>query len=304
METKKEVATTKVGAQVTKFAAMTLPQIVDTAEKKFVELFSRIHGKDASNVYQVEKFHFMKLLQDKPALQKTSNLTKYGCFLDAAVDGLSFDPAKKHCYLVPMGDKMQRMISGYGELALRIQNGQIRHADNPVMVFDGDEFSFGIDNERPFLKHIRKIAKDGKEKAIACYMRITRTDGSIDYSVLTYQELMDLKKFSKQPDSPAWTTGLTGMWKNKTIKHAFRNYPKLVVHGAFSKPQAIEETPETIDYGIEIIEEKPDAIKEAGKEKAREEKAKETPIIDFVDETPAATGSPVETVTFKEEEEF
>jgi hypothetical protein len=66
---------------------------------------------------------------------------------------------------------------------------------------------------------------------------------------------MKLKEFSKQKNSLAWTTGLPGMIQAKTIKHAFRSYPKLRILNATKNTvlaTEIEDSPELSDiYDIE-----------------------------------------------------
>ncbi|MBK7883034.1 MAG: recombinase RecT [Chitinophagaceae bacterium] len=117
-------------------------------------------------------------------------------------------------------------MSGQGELLLRMQQGQIKYADNPVLVYEGDIFKTGTRNGQLFVDHEATIPRKS-DNIIACYLRITRNDDSADYKVLTMPEIEKLRKFSKDPNSKAWTDGLPGMVQAKTIKHAFKNYPKL-----------------------------------------------------------------------------
>lgn len=230
---------TKVATAVAELERLDLPGVVAKSQEKFLDLFARVHGvKNCQQIYEVERYHFLKRINESEKLQACSKLSMMGCFLDSAVDGLSFDPAKKHCYLVPFGNKVTRMVSGYGELLLRERAGQIKYADNPKLVYGSDEFEYGESNGQTFLKHIRKI-KDGAH-LVACYLKIHRPDGGVDYKVLTFDELMDLRKFSKDPDSLAWTKGIAGMFSAKTIKHAFKNYPKPTL-GSFSNLETQEE---------------------------------------------------------------
>lgn len=238
---------------------------------KFQHLYSVMHGSNAAAAaikYEAEKFHFNKLLSDNPKLAACTKLSLYGCFIDMAVNGLSFDPALKHAYLVPQGFRLspkgvkpeqweQRatlMISGYGELLLRQQQGQIKYADNPVCVYEGDEFTYGTTKGEIFLEHKAKFPRTS-ENIIACYVRIERADSSIDYKVLSIGEIEKLQAQSKQPDAPSWSENLRGMIEAKTIKHAFRSYPKVKLGGNFTKVQTDQlEAPVAaplIDYGIE-----------------------------------------------------
>lgn len=241
-----------------------LPEVAD----RFKHIYTIMNGGDVQRAavkYEAEKFHFMKLIQDKPELQQCTKLSLYGCFLDMAVNGLSFDPAMKHAYVVafntnvgtrenPKWEKRATlMISGYGELSMRIRQNQIKYADNPVLVYEGDVFKHGTRNNSLFLEH-EAVYPRKSDNIIACYLRLERNDGTSDYKVLSIEEIYKLQKFSKDPKSKAWTDGLPGMVQAKTIKHAFRSYPKVRM-GDFSNLASntvdaeAEETPR-IDYGL------------------------------------------------------
>lgn len=245
---------------------VTLPEVAD----RFINLYSIMNGKNlemAKVAYESEKFHFMKLLQDKPELQKCTKLSLYGCFLDMAVQGLSFDPAMKHAYVVSFPtnigtkdnpqweNRATLMIDGRGELVIRTRQGQIRYADNPVVVWSCDYFKNGTRDGKKFVEHEAVHPRPQDAEIIACYLRISRPDNTVDFAVMDIEDINDLKAFSKQPGSLAWTKGLKGMVETKTIKHAFKSYPKVKL-GNFSKLQteAIEPSEETtfsIDYGFD-----------------------------------------------------
>lgn len=242
----------------------TLPEVAD----RFRNIYAIMNGGNASvanSKYEAEKFHFMKLIQDKPDLQACTKLSLYGCFLDMAVNGLSFDPSMKHAYVVsfntnvgtkqtPKWEKRANlMISGYGELHMRVRQGQIKYADTPILVFEGDEFRHGTKDNKVFLEHVAAYPRK-TDNIIACYLRIERNDSSVDYKVLSIEEIMKLRNFSKDPNSKAWTDGLPGMVQAKTIKHAFRSYPKMRM-GEFStlQSQVIDAEVQqgaAIDYGL------------------------------------------------------
>lgn len=241
-----------------------LPEVAD----RFKNIYTIMNGGNssvASEKYEAEKFHFMKLIQDKPDLQQCTKLSLYGCFLDMAVNGLSFDSSMKHAYVVsfntnvgtkqnPKWEKRANlMISGYGELHMRVRQGQIKYADNPILVYEGDEFKHGTREGMVFLEHVAAYPRK-TDNIIACYIRLERIDGSVDYKVLSIEEIQKLRKYSKDPDGKAWTDGLPGMIQAKTIKHAFRSYPKIRM-GEFSALQSqvidTENTAEPkIDYGL------------------------------------------------------
>jgi len=245
-----------------------LPEVAD----RFKNIYKIMNGGD-SNVatlkYEAEKFHFMKLITDNAKLQQCTKLSLYGCFIDMAVNGLSFDPGMKHAYVIPDSFKVivqgretweQRAtlrIDGRGELVIRQKQGQIKYADNPVLVFDGDEFVHGTKDDKVYLEHKAIHPRKKDSEVIACYLRIERPDASVDYKVFGIDEIMKLKSISKQPNSVAWTAGLNGMIQTKTIKHAFRSYPKVKL-GNFSKleTEVTDHNQEMqIDYGIADMQE-------------------------------------------------
>ncbi len=212
-----------------------------SVSERFENLYVTIHNNDnAKAFYEAEKFHFAKLVNDSKDLSACTKLSLYGCFLDVAISGLSFDPSFKHVYLVayntnvgtkqdPKWEKRaQLQISGQGELLLRTRQGQVKYVDNPVLVYEGDEFSFGTVANKMQVNHMVNLSKR-TEKILAGYLKITRNDGSTDYKVMTRDEIESLRKFSKDPNSKAWTDGFAGMFTAKLIKHAFKNYPKLRV---------------------------------------------------------------------------
>lgn len=238
-----------------------IPEVAD----RFKHLYQVMHRGNGQVRYEAEKFHFMKILNDKPDLQQCTKLSLYGCFLDAAVNGLSFDPGAGHLYPVsfnanvgtrqnPKWEKRATlMISGKGELLMRQKQGQIRYADNPVLVYEGDFFKYGTDRNGFFVEHEALVPRKS-DHIIACYIRLERPDGSSDYKVMTNEDIQKLREFSKDKDSLAWTKGFAGMVQAKVIKHAFRTYPR-VQFGDFSKlaTQVVENSEEAapaIDYGI------------------------------------------------------
>ncbi len=254
--------------------AAQIPAISEVSDR-FKHLYQLVHGnvKESAAFYEAEKYHFMKIVNEGKGLKECSKLSLYGCFLDVAVSGLSFDPNFKHLYIVPFNTNIgtqtapkwekraSLQISGYGELVLRIKQGQIKYADNPVLVYEGDEFRYGSRDGSGFVDHVANVPRKSSV-IIAAYIKITRTDGTIDYKVLTQEDMNRFRAFSKDKESKAWTDGIGGMWLSKCIKHAFKNYPK-VRTGKFTKMETDNEdqtptsvtsvmnVPDNIDYKVE-----------------------------------------------------
>ncbi|MFB6453749.1 recombinase RecT [Chitinophaga sp. Hz27] len=263
--------TTKQQLQVLLDNATFIGTVIENilVSERFIELYQVVNGirhrRTAEAFYETEKYHFLKLVQGNDNLQQCTKLSLYGVFMDVAVSGLSFDPTMKHVYIVPYnvnsGTKNEPVwekraslqISGYGELLLRTLQGQVKYTDSPVVVYEGDHFKYGNMNGQSILEHVATIPRTSNN-IIAAYIRIVRHDDTADYKVMAREDIDRLKKFSKDPNSKAWTDGFHGMVEAKIIKHAFKNYPKVRV-GEFTKLSSdivdAEPTPEMgFDYGL------------------------------------------------------
>lgn len=243
----------------------------EAISKKFIQLYNNVHGSKSGELfYQAEKFYFMKQLNEVPALKQCSKLSLYGCFMDVAVNGLSFDPTKKHVYIIPRNfnagtkdapkweKRAALMISPYGELTLRMQTGQIKYADNPVIVYEGDQFSVKDENGQKSVSYSMKIPRTPGAKIVASFIKIVRADGSVDYSYLLPDDIARLASYSSKQNNGTANAlynsvngGIDpGFLAAKTIKHAFKSYPK-VRKGDFSELEEPGEVEKPINYDIE-----------------------------------------------------
>lgn len=239
----------------------TAPMVRD----KFIDIYNTLWGAGTGEAaYERESRFFNRLLSDNADLQKGTHFSLFTAFIDLAVCGLSLEPgARALCYLIgrnqktspkldaqgrPMKDskgypvynwegRVVLTVSAYGELVLRERSGQIRHADNPVLVYEGDEFSFSDRGGRKEVEYVCHLPHTGK-RIIACYLRITRADGSVDYSVMTEEDWVRLAQYSARQNRSGANAlygvdqkGIVnidpGFLMAKCIKHAFKTYPKL-----------------------------------------------------------------------------
>lgn len=200
------------------------PEVAARFKENYMSIFG-INEMSANAFYLQEQQNFLQIINESSTLQKCTPFSLYAVFMLAAKNGLSFDSVKKHVYIIPYGGKATLAVSPYGELELRKMYGQIRHADEPQIVWDGDFFEQSGEDGNIKITHKRVFGNEGQRGMVACYIRITRFDGSTYVSVMSFDDLMYLKQFSKSGNSAAWTKGLRGMFKSKCIRHAFRNTP-------------------------------------------------------------------------------
>lgn len=247
---------------------------------KFINIYDTLWGVGTGETaYERESIYFNKLLRDTPALQKSTSFSLFTAFIDLAVCGLSLEPGTRAlAYLltrnVNVGSREHAVwecravltISAYGELVLRERAGQIRHADNPVLVYSNDEFSFSDRGGRKEVEYTCHLPHTGN-RIVACYLRITRADGSIDYSVMMEEDWVRLAQYSARQNRQGAANALYGVDQKgivnidsgflmaKCIKHAFKTYPKVRIgRGTELQSQQTEEKEIEINdelYGVD-----------------------------------------------------
>ena len=272
-----------VQIKVEELNALPATKIVENegVQSKFIQMYNAIWGSQmGEQIYHKEVFNFQKVLRENPAVAECSKMSLFGCFLDMAVNGLSLDnTSHPHCYLIPRnvktGHKDERgydiyekrasvSVTGYGELTMRMRAGQIRYADNPVIVYEGDIFSISLDNGVKKITYSAAIPRKSSN-VIGAFIRIVRCDGSEDYQWLLEGDIQRLAKFSAKNNSyykngqrvegkanelySSNNGGIDpGFLENKMIKHAFDAYPK-VRTGKFTV-MATDQEEDVIDYGL------------------------------------------------------
>ena len=250
----------------------------DYVRQQFINVYNAIWKEGGEAAYEREAMYFNNQLRDSENLRKCTGMSVFFAFIDLAVRGLTLEPgAQALCYLLPrsycIGKNAQGQnvyekrcnltISGYGELVLRAKAGQILHTDNPVVVYEGDGFEFGEKDGRKYVNYCCRIPRQSN-RIIACFLKITRPDGTVDYSVMTEHDWKRLSDFSAKAnrywDGHQWVEKAntlysslegqidTGFLKAKCIKHAFKTYPKIAIgKGTQLESEVIEESiqPET-----------------------------------------------------------
>lgn len=269
----------------------------EAVRDKFIQIYEAAWtpttGVSGEAVYDKESRNFNRILAEKEDLRKScTRFSLFTAFLDVAISGLSLEPGTRaQAYLLSRsiaiatyqdqsGQKKNQYetqavltVSGYGELLLRARCGQIRHADNPVIVYEEDSFEFGERNGQKFVNYTCRLPHTSGN-IVACFMKITRADGSADYAVLLPEDWMRLAGYSARqnrkwdnqarqwkPGNPNDLYGFNGQVCKidpgfliaKCIKHAFKTYPKARIgRGTQLESQQVDEMEVNDDlYGLE-----------------------------------------------------
>ena len=258
----------------------------EAVKERFIYLYNTLWKEGGEAAYERESRYFDIILGENEALRtRVKPFSVFTSFIDLAVCGLSVEPGVRAlAYLIGRNSVIGKgqdgkniyegrcvlTISGYGELVLRARSGQIKHADNPVLVYQEDSFSF-TDNDGRKSVHYTCSLPHTSGHVVAAFMKITRNDDSIDYAVMFEEDWLRLADFSanqnKKWDNESrtyvkvpnalYTSGVnggidTGFLVAKVIKHAFKTYPKVRI-GRSTELQSQQEPPQPDEpdfYGV------------------------------------------------------
>lgn len=249
---------------------------------RFIAVFNAIHRSGGEAAYEREANYFNKQLRDSEDLPKCTATSVFLAFIDIAVQNVSVEPGTRAmAYLLPRNCKVSGpngsivwekrcylTLSGYAEIALRQRAGQILYADNPVVVYEGDTFEYGERDGRKYVNFGAKMPRSSSV-IVACFIKITRVDGSIDYAVMLPNDWQRLEHYSQENNKKIdRTTGEVvkkanalysscnggidpGFLIAKCIKHAFKSYPKLNIGKGTALESDIndEQQPDVEPYG-------------------------------------------------------
>lgn len=247
----------------------------DLVRQQFINVYNAVWKQGGEQVYEREANYFNKIIRENSNLNGCTSLSVFFAFIDLAVQGISVEPGvRAMAYLLPRNYKIgtdqqgknlyekrcNLTISGYGELYLRARAGQIYHADNPVVVYDGDDFEYGERDGRKYVNYSMHIPRTSNH-IVACFLKITRTDGTIDYSVMLEQDWIRLANYSAKNNkywdnntrqwvekaNELYTSGGGGIDPaflcSKCIKHAFGTYPKLNIGKGTQLETTVDDAP-------------------------------------------------------------
>lgn len=238
-------------------------KVCDFGHDKFVQIYEQKFKEPGEPFFQEQKALFLQELTSGSyayMLSKASVFSIFNAFMSLAINGLSLEKSfTTLCYLecrskkAGKNDKGQDIyqnmatitITGYGEVLMRQRAHQIRGIDNPVIVYDCDDFKFMERNGHKEVEYMKCMPRPVGAKLIACYVKINKIDGSYDYFCLDQDGMVRLRNYSLKFNGYKYTNPLygkqqdcsdidTGFLVSKTIKHAFKGYSKLPIGGGAS----------------------------------------------------------------------
>jgi len=271
---------TELRLKRTELEKMSLTQIVDDdrVKKRFVSLYNaRTNRSDGAKFYDLTVESFIRTITESEELRKCTALSLYSAFIDMAHFGINVAKNPQPLgYLLwdnvkvsggqdnPVYERRARLeISPYGEIAIHQNMSQIKYADNPVIVYEDDEYEEYLKEGKKCIDY-RKNFNSKSHKIKAAFLKIVRSDDSVDFATIDMRQVERLKGYSERKNRGAANKLYTsndgqpdeGFLTAKLIKHAFKSYPRIpkaTMSAATFVTDKVEEDVEDTDdiYGVE-----------------------------------------------------
>jgi recombination protein RecT len=148
-------------------------------------------------------------LSKRPALEVCTKDSIANALFDMVLQGLS--PAKKQCYFIVYGNKLQMQRSYFGTIAISKRVAGVKDAVG-VPIFEKDVFKYSIDVKtglKTVTEHTQDFENIDPQKMKGAYAVITYDDGRVEYEIMTWSQIWQ-----------SWQMGAT-----KGNSPAHKNFP-------------------------------------------------------------------------------
>jgi recombination protein RecT len=159
-------------------------------------------------------------IRSNPKLLQCSYESFCSAVFKCAQLGLEIGSAFGQAYLIPFKDQCQLMVGYKGMIQLLYRAGNIKsiHADF-VCEDDVFEYEFGLNQ---VFRHVPKV-KDRSKNIVSVYAYAHLTDGGFEATVLSLDEVLNIKKISRSQD--IWNAHFTEMAKKTALRRLFKILP-------------------------------------------------------------------------------
>jgi recombinational DNA repair protein RecT len=199
--------------------AVLIPEL-DLVKEKYIQNYNACNKeKNGELMYHRNVIHMKQAIANVPGLIECDPFSLYACFATAAVNGYSLDPGDDEVYLIPRGGKAYLQKQAGAHIRRLIRTGQIAHAEQAKLVYQGDEFE--VVNGR-VTTHKEKFLTD---VIVAGYIRMVLDldTGRDIYFIYRKSDWESWRRKSPMKNGENWNTNnqpLPGFLRTKITLHA------------------------------------------------------------------------------------
>lgn len=246
----------------------------DQVKTKAKTIISWVHGitdpLKSDPFFEKEKFFFLKMLEENPKYKEATEMSIVGTFLEVIGNGLSFEKAQNHIYVMTRSVKngnvfetrMSYEIAKNGAMYLVKKAGSVRDITDPTIVYDGDVIDIMTENGALNISHSPAIPRIS-DKILGAFCFVITPDSRRDGFWYPIEKIERLKKYSQKQnkvfdkDTKAYKEGKAndlytsgkdgqideGFFLTKVVKAAIKNYSKQPIY--FGRIQIEDGMPDT-----------------------------------------------------------
>ena len=152
----------------------------------------------------------LSALNRTPKLLECTQQSILKCLMDLSAFGL--EPDGRNAHLIPYGKECQLIVDWKGLVALAKRNGDVK-AWQAFDVCENDDFSW----EDGIVSHKINYRED-RGAAQCYYSKVTLSDGTASFEVMTKAEVDAIRKISKSGSSGPWVQSYGEMAKKTVIR--------------------------------------------------------------------------------------
>lgn len=156
-------------------------------------------------------------INKNPSIARCTQESLLGCLMDCA--SLGIEPDGRRAHIIPYGDKATLIIDYKGLIELARRSGEVSNW-RAELVCDNDEFTYRngkVTHEVNF--------REPRGNVYAVYSECVFKDGTIDYEVMTLEEVEAIRKRSKSGNAGPWKTDFNEMAKKSVIRRHSKRLP-------------------------------------------------------------------------------
>jgi len=203
--------------------------IIAKQEEKFMEL---VRAANTDVVFKQEMLYASQAMMNNDYLCKTAinnPLSLRNAFSQVAACGLTLNPARGFCYLVPREGQVILDVSYKGMIKTAVNDGAIRDCI-VELVYSNDKFAYKGKRHSPEHTFDPFDLKDKRGDFRGVYVEVTLPDGRVHVEAVTAAELdkaRDASELWKRKKKGPWLDFEDSMRKKSGIKIAKKYWPQV-----------------------------------------------------------------------------
>lgn len=202
--------------------------IIAKQEAKFGEL---VKAASTDVVFKQEMLYASQAMMSNDYLCSTAlrnPLSLRNAFSQVAACGLTLNPARGLCYLVPRDSQVVLDVSYKGIIKTAVNDGAIRDCI-VELVYSNDKFEYQGKRHSPIHKFNPFDKKESRGEFLGVYVEATLPDGRVHVEAVTAEEIFKAREASelwKRKKKGPWVDFEESMYKKSGIKIARKYWPQ------------------------------------------------------------------------------